>query len=131
MSEDTCPWVMRETRRFLIDNLSHHPELALEWISIDDDRVERVIRGPFPSDRPNSDKKKKKGKGKATVLTSSDTETSPFPELPLHNWDNPSDSDDEDTDVSAQLKLDTITDVHFYDVWGVRIFKKEVMTGRL
>ncbi|EGY13872.1 uncharacterized protein VDAG_00554 [Verticillium dahliae VdLs.17] len=132
-SEDTCPWVMRETRRFLIDNLSHHPELVLEWISIDDDRVERVIRGPFPSDRPDSDKKKKKkkGKGKASVLTSSDPETSSFPELPLNNWDNPSDSDDEDTDVSAQLKLETIPDVHFYDVWDVRIFKKEVMTGRL
>ncbi|CRK26063.1 hypothetical protein BN1723_003376 [Verticillium longisporum] len=76
-------------------------------------------------------KKKKKGKGKASVLTSSDPETSSFPELPLNNWDNPSDSDDEDTDVSAQLKLETIPDVQFYDVWDVRIFKKEVMTGRL
>ncbi|KAM0280908.1 hypothetical protein ACHAQH_003797 [Verticillium albo-atrum] len=130
-SDDTCPWVMRETRRFLIDNISHHPNLVLEWISIDDDRVERIIRGPFPSDRPEGDKKKKKGKGKATASTSFGSETSPFPELPLLNWDNPSDSDDEDTDISAHLKLDTIDGVHFYDVWGVRIFKKDIMTGRL
>ncbi|KAL2876197.1 hypothetical protein SGCOL_008558 [Colletotrichum sp. CLE4] len=45
-NDDTCVWVMRETRKFLVDNLSHHPHMKLEWISIDDDRVERIIRPP-------------------------------------------------------------------------------------
>ena len=46
-------------------------------------------------------------------------------------WDSESSSDDEADGESANLKLETIEHVHFYDVWGVRIFKKEIMTGRL
>src|SRR3954449_9872106 len=68
-NDDTCVWVMRETKRFLIDNLSHYPHLKLEWISIDDeDRVERLVR---PSDRAKKDKaasKKAKGKQKSSPL---------------------------------------------------------------
>ena len=39
-NDDTCVWVMRETKRFLIDNVSHYPDLPLEWIAIDEDDVE-------------------------------------------------------------------------------------------
>lgn len=44
-NDDTCVWVMRETKRFLIDNVSHYPHLKLEYVSIDeDDRVDRLRR---------------------------------------------------------------------------------------
>ena len=42
-----------------------------------------------------------------------------------------SSSDDEDSDMTSHTKLGTLENVHFYDVWGVRIFNKEVMAGRL
>ena len=78
-NDDTCVWVMRETKRFLIDNVSHYPDLKLEWIAIDeDDRVDQLVRvtpskkevngDDSDSDvgREGSSKKKKdtKGKGK-------------------------------------------------------------------
>ncbi|KAK5660413.1 hypothetical protein OQA88_12956 [Cercophora sp. LCS_1] len=124
-NDDTCVWVMRETKRFLIDNLSHHPHLKLEWISIDDeDRVERLLR---PSELPKREKSKKsKGKQKVTALGGSDL----YPALPSSdNWDVSSDSE-EDEDLQLQ-QIETIDNIHFYDVWGVRIFKKEVVNGRL
>lgn len=136
-NDDTCVWVMRETRKFIVDNLSHFPNLKLEWISIDDDRVERIIRASELPPKPDADKKKKdKGKAKAATtpplnLFNNATAGESLPLLPVHGWDSESDSDDEDANVSSQNKLETIENVHFYDVWGVRIFKKEIMTGRL
>lgn len=132
-NDDTCVWVMRETKRFLIDNLTHHPHLKLEWISIDDDdRVERLIRA---SDLPNKDKKqskKAKGKQKAKTATTGGG-NSPFPVLPaVDSWDNAaSSSDSESEDEDKDRRIETVENIHFYDVWGVRIFKKEVVTGRL
>ncbi|KAK0715673.1 hypothetical protein B0H67DRAFT_581269 [Lasiosphaeris hirsuta] len=126
-NDDTCVWVMRETKRFLIDNLSHHPHLKLEWISVDDDdRVERLIR---PSEFPRKEKrtKKSKGKQKAGALGGGNDL---FPVLPpLESWDVSSDSDD-DEDLHDS-KIETVDNIHFYDVWGVRIFKKEVVHGWL
>jgi len=127
-NDDTCVWVMRETKRFLVDNLSHHPELKLEWVSIDDDTcAERILR---PSEVPKKTKKKKsKGKEKATVPFINGN--SPFPPLPpIDAWDAVDESEEDDEDLQT-LKLETIEGVHFSDVWGVRIFKKEVTTGRL
>ncbi|KAK3390539.1 hypothetical protein B0H63DRAFT_557497 [Podospora didyma] len=132
-NDDTCVWVMRETKRFLIDNLTHHPEMKLEWISIDDDdRVERLIR---TSQLPKKDKDSKKGKGKKTasgININSDT----FPALlgTSDNWNNPvsdSDDDDDDDDDTRDPRIETMENIHFYDVWAVRIFKKEVVHGRL
>ena len=86
-NDDTCVWVMRETKRFLIDNVSHYPDLKLEWIAIDeDDRVDQLVRvspskkevdgndSDSNSDREgssSSSKKKKdaKGKGKQKAST--------------------------------------------------------------
>ena len=131
---------MRETRKFIIDTLSHFPSLKLEWISIDDDRVERIIRAPDLMFKSEAKKKKDKGKSKATTATTSAPPLSLFgnapaaeslPMLPVHGWDTESESDDDDSAVGSGNKLETIEGVHFFDVWGVRIFKKEVMTGRL
>lgn len=125
-NDDTCVWVMRETKRFLIDNLSHHPHLKLEWISIDDeDRVERLLR---PSQLPKREKSKKsKGKQKAVHLGGNDL----YPQFPSgDSWDHASSDSEEDEDLQIQ-QIETIDNIHFYDVWGVRIFKKEVVHGRL
>ncbi|KAK0641543.1 hypothetical protein B0T16DRAFT_335473 [Cercophora newfieldiana] len=132
-NDDTCVWVMRETKRFLIDNMSHHPHLKLEWISIDDeDRVERLIR---PSDRAKRDKaasKKAKGKQKSSALGGfGNSGNDLFPVLPPpDNWDNGGSSSDEDDELQDQ-RIEMIDNIHFYDVWGVRIFKKEIVGGRL
>ncbi|GKT45692.1 uncharacterized protein ColSpa_05873 [Colletotrichum spaethianum] len=142
-NDDTCVWVMRETRRFIVDNLCHYPDLKLEWISIDDDRVERIIRPPPQTPAAKAEEKKnKKSKNKAGAGSTFGTFGGPgtatgtggpgvFPPLPLPGWETDSDSDDEDTDIVANTKLETVEGVHFYDVWDVRIFKKEVMAGRL
>jgi hypothetical protein len=152
-NDDTCVWVMRETKKFLIDNISHHPQLKIEWISVDDgDRVDRVMR---PSDTPkstaseleNREREKKrgkdtKGKQKASVsfatgvggssngiLGSADL----FPVLPsiegLDGAAEASESEDDDSEDDSGI-LKTIG-AHFYDVWGVRIFEKEIVAGRL
>lgn len=124
---------MRETKRFLIDNVSHHPELKLEWVSVDDDdRVERLIR---PSSLSKKEKKSKKSKGKQKAMNAVGASGAGFggdvfPLLPPpDSWDISSDS--EDDDELHEAKLETMENIHFYDVWGVRIFKKEVVSGRL
>ncbi|KAJ3465553.1 hypothetical protein MRS44_006211 [Fusarium solani] len=65
-NNDTCIWVMREILNFIVDNLSHHPELKLEWIAMEDDRLDRVIR---PSDTPEeAPKRRDKVLSRATDL---------------------------------------------------------------
>lgn len=130
-NEDTCVWVMRETKRFLIDNISHYPFLKLEWISIDDvDRAERLVRVvPDPEK-----KKKKKNKGGKTTADGGKGKQKPSPmanvamaEANLAGEDSESDDDD---DVRAQ-KIETFEGIPFCEVEGVRIFKKEIVAGKL
>lgn len=130
-NDDTCVWVMRETKRFVIDTLSHFPELKLEWLAIDEDEhAERIVRWKAP---PTDKKKESKGKGKekapAPTLTNGD-------QYPVLSLDNPVDvvSDTDEDDVvgfEGGTKIETIENIHFYDVLGVKIFKREVATGRL
>jgi len=138
-NDDTCVWVMRETKRFLMDSISHYPELKLEWLSIDDDTcVERVIwtcPGPKP---PKAKSAKGKGKEKATIEPTVEptavptvdptSETEPFPLLSMDAWETAADSDD---DLVEDEKVTLGNASHFSDVWGVKIFKKEIMSGRL
>lgn len=132
-NDDTCVWVMRETKRFVIDNLSHYPELKLEWLAIDDDeRVERILRWKETPKEKKAKSAKSKGKEKAVPLTSLPNGDH-FPVLTLDNLDlgSESDEDDEEESTHGTSKIETIDNIHFYDVWGVRIFKREVITGRL
>ncbi|KAK8128043.1 F-box domain-containing protein [Apiospora sp. TS-2023a] len=131
-SDDTCLSVMRETRRFIVDTISHYPELKLEWLSIgDDDRAERIMRR---TDLPNAKKKKKKDKGKdvaSDLLANMGTEDG-YPAFPDDDrWDEESDSDEDEGNPPHWLKLDLIDGIAFYDVWGVKIFQKEIMAARL
>ncbi|KAM5348332.1 hypothetical protein ACJ41O_008156 [Fusarium nematophilum] len=127
-NNDTCIWVMREILNFIVDNLSHHPELKLEWIAMEDDRLDRVIR---PSETPEEGvKRRDKGKEKATVNPHHNS--SALPVLP--SWGSDSESDEDDDDASncgKRLRLKTVGVLQFYEVWGVKIFDKEIRTGRL
>ncbi|KAK4196825.1 hypothetical protein QBC40DRAFT_268158 [Triangularia verruculosa] len=152
-NEDTCIWVMRETKKFLIDNLSHHSHLKLEWISIDDDdRVERLIRARDLPKRKKDGREKKKGKKKVVPTTGMGStslglilpsiETGAAGEATSSAWleaiggNGSSDSEDsgddgEEDERFRASKIETVGDMRFFDVYGVRIFEKEVVSGRL
>lgn len=127
-NSDTCIWVMREILRFIVDNLSHHPELKLEWIAMEDERVDRVIRPSHP-DMEDGNDSEDKGKSKAPFMPEPN---SPFPVLPVEGLDSESESDEDDAfDSGKRLRLKTVGPLQFYDVWGVKIFEKEIRHGRL
>ncbi|KAL1835398.1 hypothetical protein VTJ49DRAFT_6814 [Mycothermus thermophilus] len=169
-NDDTCVWVMRETKRFLIDNVSHYPHLRLEWIAIDeDDRADRLIRvsGWKSKDGSQSHKGKEKddgsqssggsdqkGKGKlnsllGNVSSAEDVDVSALIASELGSSTagggnggsssgsgaaaDETDSDDEGDDDGGFLgqKIETVEGISFCDIEGVRIFKKEVVAGRL
>lgn len=134
-NNDTCIWVMREILKFIVDNLSHHPELKLEWIAMEDDRIDRVIR---PSDDIIDQEDSTRTRGNdATAVLGSGHSTSSLPALPTSGWASGSetsdDEDDEDRgyDNGKRLRLKTVGPLQFYDVWGVKIFEKEIRNGRL
>ncbi|KAJ9149101.1 F-box domain-containing protein [Pleurostoma richardsiae] len=137
-NDDTCVWVMRETRRFLVDTLSHAPDMKLQWISIDDgDKVDRVVQCGSDGEKKPKAKAKAKGKGKAGTGTGGPPAgggggNSTYPMLSLNGWDpDASDSSDDDGDGDDQaLKFD-LEQCRFYDTWGIKIFKKEVVCGKL
>jgi hypothetical protein len=127
-NNDTCIWVMREILNFIVDNLSHHPELKLEWIAMEDDRLDRVIR---PTDMPDEEEKRR-GKGKEKATVSNHHNNLNLPVLPT--WGSDSESEDDDDDASncgKRLRLKTVGVLQFYEVWGVKIFDKEIRSGRL
>lgn len=137
---DTCMWVMREIRRFIVDNLSHHPESNLEFIAMEDEGVDRVVRTPPPDeDKLRRERRKKQAlkDNRAALETtglniggglSHTAASSAYPVLPSITLDSDSDSDSEDD--GSRLRFKTIG-LMFYDVWGIKIFEKEVRGARL
>ncbi|KAH6856822.1 hypothetical protein B0I37DRAFT_83589 [Chaetomium sp. MPI-CAGE-AT-0009] len=156
-NDDTCMWVMRETKRFLIDMVSHYPDLKLKLVSIDeDDRVDKLVRFPepkknAPTEQENGDGKKdgKKGKGKQKALTSIPTLISSGSVNALLDstsgveLDVPAliaselvgledESSDEEGDETGGQKIAVFEGIAFCDVADEAvIFRKEVVTGRL
>ncbi|KAI0378035.1 hypothetical protein F5Y04DRAFT_166070 [Hypomontagnella monticulosa] len=129
-TEDTCLSVMRETRRFILDALTHHPEMKLEWLALgDDDRAVRIVRRievPKPSKKRSA-----KGKEPATIPNDYHNIGGHFPVVPVE-WDATSESEDDEEDGSVRWpKLELVEPFAFYDIYGVRIFKKEIASGRL
>ena len=134
-NEDTCHWVVREIRKFAVDSVSHNPDMKLEYIALEN-TVERLVR--------RAKRAKSKGKGKATgkgkaktVGNTWESSTSPIPTLDSILAPPPvsESSDDEglnsEDEVGRGLKLETLEGVRFYDIFGVRIFRKDIMMGRL
>src|SRR6266536_3734708 len=60
-TDDTCMWVMREFRKFAVDNISHNPDMKLEYLALDSS-VERLVRRKVSTSK--TEKKDQKGKGK-------------------------------------------------------------------
>ncbi|OBT55279.1 hypothetical protein VE04_05365 [Pseudogymnoascus sp. 24MN13] len=117
-NDDTCHWVMREIPRFIADALSSHPRMKLEYLALGN-TVGRLAWKVKPAP-----KSKDKGKGKATMYTDNTVIEEKQDES------NTDDSDEED-DSAPGLKLETVDCGRFYDVLGVRMWKKEVLLGRL
>ncbi|KAI1659969.1 hypothetical protein F4813DRAFT_352592 [Daldinia decipiens] len=129
-TEDTCLSVMRETRRFIVDALSFHPELKLEWLALgDDERAVRIVRksGVPRKSKASSNKDKK-------PVPSSNQDyvgNGLFPIAPVE-WGATSESDeDDDDDPLLRVKLELVEPFSFYDIFGIRIFEKEIVNGRL
>ncbi|KAG8407162.1 hypothetical protein J3458_020655 [Metarhizium acridum] len=133
-NNDTCIWVMRELLRFIVDNLSHHPQLKLEWIAMEDDRVDRVVRpsecSADPSSQEPMNRTKNKGKDKAHAPANGSS-LQEYPVFPLEGLDSESESEDEGMDSGSRLRYKTVGPLPFYDVWGVKIFEKEIRSGKL
>ncbi|KAH7328025.1 hypothetical protein B0I35DRAFT_472781 [Stachybotrys elegans] len=140
-NNDTCIWVMREILRFIVDNLSHYPELKLTWIAMEDERVARVMRPEDPDSDANSDaerrKQARKGKQKAEApaIPPIDGPLPPhgLPWLPSEGLESDSDTDDDEPvyDTGDRLRYKTVGPLRFYDVWGIKIFEKEYRSGKL
>ncbi|KAI9674219.1 MAG: hypothetical protein M1817_002037 [Caeruleum heppii] len=109
-TDDTCTWVMRELRKFAIDVVAHHPQLKLEFIGLDG-TVERLLRTPTEVLEAS-----KKGFIREKEEKSVDSDT---------------DSDDDDGSPEPLLRIETREQVKFYDVYDVRIFRKDVRAGTL
>lgn len=152
-NDDTCQWVLKETRRFIVDNLSHHPAMRLEWISIEDDTsVSRVIRPPSnPRPAGSTEEASTASNGAARKAARAKNRPARTPVLPMPaaflsqlgiapadlgtasvkpSWSVDSDDSESDEDEDC-LHLELVEGIQFYDVWGVRIFEKEIMAGRL
>lgn len=128
-TEDTCLSVMRETRRFIVDAISHHPQLKLEWLALgDDERAVRIVQIEAPKE---AKKTSTKGKEPTIGAPTNFNVGGPFPAVPVE-WDALSESEDDEEDSLFQgHKLELIEGFSFYDVYGIRIFKKEIVNGRL
>ena len=56
--EDTCTWVMRETRKFAVDVICHNPTMKLEYLALDQSVDRLVCRKPML--KPKVDKARAK-----------------------------------------------------------------------
>lgn len=136
-NNDTCLWVMKEILRFIVDNLSHQPQLKLEWIAMEDDRVDRVVRpsenvAPRESDEAEKHHNARAAAtaGKARVADSVANDDG-YPIISTDHLDYGSESEDDTFDSGGRLRYQTIGPLQFYDVWGVKIFEKEIRSGQL
>jgi len=136
-NDDTCHWVIREIRKFAVDSVSHNPEMKLEFIALEN-TVERLVRRMKKPKSKGKGKATDKGKGKETSTGSSAGSSSvAFPTIesilapPAISDSSDDESVNSEDEVGPGLKLETLEGVRFYDIYGVRIFRKDVMMGRL
>ncbi|KAF3767730.1 hypothetical protein M406DRAFT_97997 [Cryphonectria parasitica EP155] len=131
-NDDTCVWVMRETKRFIIDALTHLPKLKIEWLAIDeDDTVEHMFRWREPR-KGKKQNANAKGKEKASLTTQPSPPPlplngDPFPVLTLDDPGVVSDSE-EDDESDGRIVTDSVP---FYAAWDIKIFNKEIVQGQL
>jgi hypothetical protein len=152
-TDDTCVWVCREFRKFMVDNICHNPAMKLQYIALDNS-VDRIVRR-VPVARQKIDIK---GKGKELDGSVESASKKTLTQIALGSnnvWPDGTmtssnlasglgssglDQDSEDDDgaewglgISGKkgLKVETIEGLCFFDITGVRIFEKDVLSGRL
>jgi len=153
-TDDVCVWVYREFRKFTVDNISHNPDMKLEYIAVDNS-VERLVRRvPVPKQKVDT-----KGKGKDISDTTDTSSKKTFTQIVLGSegmwpdgssmstglaasmgtggFDFPEESEDDTFEWGVGingkigLKVETIEGLRFSDITGVRIFENEILGGRL
>jgi hypothetical protein len=157
-SDDTCIWVFRELRRFIVDNVAQHPNLPLEYLALKDS-VSQLARNvkdftTIPAtDKKTNSKQKVGGTGDAVIATATGTATgaaSTGGAGPVSGEESTADkdngtgdvvaggsedaeeADDEDEGFLANgLKIETIDGYFFSDLPEVKIFSREIRLGKL
>ena len=150
-NEDQCQWVTSQFRKFTVDIVANNPSVQLEYIALDA-AIERLVRRKVtPKAAPRFDRK---GKGRA-MREDIDPTSKALGELiiglgtspawsdggsgasngtatpVLQEWHDSSDDEDGIHSGQTGLKIETIEGIRFCDVVGVRIFEKDVLSGRL
>ena len=128
-NRDTCIWVIRELLNFIVDNLSHNPHLKLEWIAMEDERVDRIVRpAEYEAIMGQNRHNKRQPVNKAPHHPGHHPD---FPVMPPVELESESETDDESIVMGSRLKFKTIGPLQFFDVWGVKIFEKEMLFGTI
>jgi hypothetical protein len=136
--------------KFIVDIVSQNPNMKLEYIAIDQ-AIERLVLRSKAKSGKKSDKKstktKSKGKGKAADMKHlTDMVLGPGGSWPSgtngsgasnsnvqYDWQASSDEESDPVPIVNKngLKLETVEGIQFTDVSDVRIFEKDVISGRL
>ncbi|KAI0176044.1 hypothetical protein GGR52DRAFT_342374 [Hypoxylon sp. FL1284] len=126
-AQDTCLSVMRETRNFIVDAVCSGNGLKLEWLAFgDEERASRLVRRQRVKKLESVTKSKEQTPGSYENNASGS-----FPVVPVA-WDPLTEGeDDEFESLLRHHEVDLIEGFAFYDVYGIRIFKKEVVSGKL
>lgn len=153
-NDDHCPFVIREIRKFVVDCCASNPAMKLEYIALGT-TVERIVRRA-KKDAKIKEKEKEarlarkttKEKGKEVLSMSGISNGSGgYGGLNFVSLDalislsgsgdiedessSGSEDEDEDDDRGPGMRLETLEGVRFYDVYGVRIFCKDILGGWL
>jgi len=135
---------MQEYRKFAVDNLSHNPDMKLEYLALNQ-MVDRIVRR-IPIKKV-SDTKKGKEKSTSpdetaytstTVIGSDSSDWTSFTSTndwnsltSLANFDPGESSEDDEYGTKSGLRIETVENVRFSEISGVRIFERDVLFGRL
>jgi hypothetical protein len=117
---------MREVPRFIADSLSSHPHMKLVYLALGGSVGRLMWQAPKIKSKAAS-KLKDKGKGKATTSAGPGLGA----ELEEKGEESNIDESDDDDDYKPGLKLETIDSGRFYDIYGVHMWKKDILLGRL
>lgn len=135
-NDDECSWVMQQILNFIVDILSHNPQLPLEYIAIDNNKVERVRR----SVRDESGQSKT-GEGQNVKLQANNQQSEsmaavetdvydPYLVMPSVELYSDDEGDESGVEEDSCLKLESAS----YSLWrgdGPRIFSDQLLNGTL
>ncbi|KAI1759352.1 cyclin-like F-box [Hypoxylon sp. FL1150] len=125
-ADDICLSVIRETRHFIVDAICHNPGVKLEWLAFGEEgHATRIVRKQKVP-KPKSASKRKEPIDGSLSSNSGGT----FPMVPI-SWDPMAEEEDDEFDLLRLPEIELMEGYSFYDVDGIRIFKKEVVGGIL